>query len=335
MYATSDVEDALNATRGFLLPFEWRRWWRLAVVALFLGGGTTVNPPSVDLPTGGGDAPPSSPPGAPDPDAALEMVPHDVFLVAAVIAVAAAILGLLFAIVGAIMQFVLVESLRNERVTVRRYVGRRWRQGVRLFVFQVALGVLTLLVAGGLGALGLAPLAFDGSPWLAAPALVVLVPVVLAVVLLGTAAFVFTSSFVVPTMVVEDCGVIDGWRRFWPVLRRSWKEYLAYALVYVALSIVAGIAAGFATGLGFVVLLIPFGILALVGVALLGTAGAAGVAFLVVVGALFLLAVIALFAFVQVPIVTFMRYYSLFLLGDTEETLDLVPERRAAVRSED
>lgn len=334
MYATSDVEDALTATRQFLLPFEWSRWWRLAVVALFLGGGTTVNPPTAEIPMGPGGQPPSTPPGTPDVTVPFDALPVDVAALAVVLAVAAAIVGLLVAIVGAIMQFVLVESLRNEQVSVRRYLGRRWKQGLRLFGFQIALGVGTLLVAGGLAALGLAPLALANSPLLTAAALVVVVPVVLAVALLAATAFVFTSSFVVPTMVVEECGVLDGWRRFWPVLRESWKEYVAYALVYVALLIVTGIAAGIVTGIGVVLLLIPFGIVALLGAALLGIASVAGLAYIGVVGLLLLLAVLSLFALVKVPIVTFMRYYSLLLLGDTEGTLDLVESRRTAIRSE-
>lgn len=333
MHATSDVEDAVTATRQFLWPFEWSKWWRLALVALFLGGGTGVSPPSFQPPTTG-DAPPVAPPGPAEPGVPFETIPPDLLALAVVIGIAAAIVGLLFAVLGAIMEFVLVESLRTERVTVRRYIGRRWRQGVRLLVFQVALGVLTFLVAGGLVALGLAPVILADAAVLSGALLLIAVPVALMVVLLAGAVFVFTSSFVVPTMVVEDCGVLDGWRRFWPVLRRSWKEYLAYALVYVGLLIVAGIAAGIVIGIGFVVLAIPFGALGFLGVALLGTAGVAGLAFLAVVGVLFLLAVIALFAFVQVPIVTFLRYYSLLLLGDTEQTLDLIAERRATVRSE-
>ena len=49
VYATEDLEDALAATREFLFPFEWGRWWRLAVVSIFLSSGSALNPPTAEL----------------------------------------------------------------------------------------------------------------------------------------------------------------------------------------------------------------------------------------------------------------------------------------------
>ncbi len=340
MYATSDLEDALAATRELLLPFEWGRWWRLALVALFLSSGTALNPPSIQtgLPTSFGGGAPTDPGMGEDPelpgdfDAAVDALPSDLIALAILLAVAGIALGIVLAAVGAVMEFVLIEALRRETVEIRRSFARRWRQGLRLFGFNVGLGIVSALVVGVLVSVALAPVLVADSLALTAVALVVVVPVVLAVAILAAAAFGFTSAFVVPTMVVEDCGVLDGWRRFWPVLRREYKEYLGFALVYVALLIVVGIATGIAVGVGAVLLGLPFGIVAVIGTSLLGAGSTPGIALLVVVGGLWLISVIALFAFVQVPVVTFLRYYSLFLLGDTEESLDLIAERRAAVR---
>ncbi|PSP78412.1 hypothetical protein BRC81_07655 [Halobacteriales archaeon QS_1_68_20] len=340
MDATSDLEDALAAAKEFLLPFEWGRWWRLALVALFLSSGTALNPPSIQtgLPSGvGGGAPvePGSPDGPAIPGGAgdvIDALPADLIALAIALVIVATALGVVLAAVGAIMEFVLIESLRQETVSIRRYVSRRWRQGLRLFGFNVVLGVVAALVVGTLIAVALAPVVLLDSLALTAVALVAVVPAVLVAGVLAAAAFGFTSAFVVPAMVLEDCGVLAGWRRFLPVLRREYKEYVAFALVYVALLIIVGIVTGVAVGIGAILLVIPFGVVALIAVSLLGTASTAGIALLVVVGVLWLLSVIALFAFVQVPVVTFLRYYSLFLLGDTEESLDLIPERRAAVR---
>ena len=341
MYATSDVEDALAATREFLLPFEWATWWRLAVVAFFLSTGAGLNPPSVQtgFPPGVGDGTPFDPgapavPGIPvDPGAPVETLPPEVFLLVGLLVAFGIVVGLLFAAIGAIMEFVLVESLRKERVTIRQYATRRWRQGIRLFGFNVGVLVVTGLIVAGLTALGLLPLLVADSLALTAIALVVLVPAVFIVSILSAAAIGFTSAFVVPTMVVKETGVLDGWRQFWPVLKRNAQEYLGFALVYIALVLVLGVAAGIVVGIGAVLLTIPFGVLATIGVALLPTFGPLGYVLLFIAGTLWVLSLFVFFAFVQVPIVTFLRYYSLLLLGDTESTLDLIPDRRSEIRS--
>jgi hypothetical protein len=49
-------------------------------------------------------------------------------------------------------------------------------------------------------------------------------------------------------------------------------------------------------------------------------------------GALFVVSVVTLWLFVQVPVVTYLRYYALLVLGDVEAPLDLVSDRRTAVR---
>jgi hypothetical protein len=40
-------------------------------------------------------------------------------------------------------------------------------------------------------------------------------------------------------------------------------------------------------------------------------------------------------ALAQVPVVAHLRYYALVVLGDIESGLDLVPDRRAAVRADE
>ncbi|MFW5950394.1 MAG: DUF7544 domain-containing protein [archaeon] len=40
------------------------------------------------------------------------------------------------------------------------------------------------------------------------------------------------------------------------------------------------------------------------------------------------------FGLVQVPIVTYLRYYALLVLGDIEESFDIIPEQWAAIEEE-
>lgn len=326
--ATEDIDDALAATRAFLLPVDAGRWLRLAVVALFVAGAGGTNAPSLQYAASGGtsvDAPPVGPAVPGD-------LPVDLRAVLVVLAVVALVAGLAFAVVAAVMEFVLVESLRTESVSVRAYARAHLGRALQLFGFQLALGLGVAAVAGGLVAVALWPALAADTPALSVAALVLVVPFVLAVVLAALAVNWLTTAFVVPTMIADERGLLDGWRRFWPVLRAAPVEYLAVGLVYAAIVVVAGIAVGIGTGVGAVVLAVPFGLLGALALALAGPVPAVGFALLSVVVVAYALSLLSVVALLEVPVVTYLRYYVLFVLGDTDADLDLVAERRAAVR---
>lgn len=332
LHAIEAVDDAIDATRAFLWPIDGSRWARLALVVLFaVGPGTNISTLQFNAPTGGGTIPDEMgnvPDGTIDPSA----VDQSVWLLVGTVVAVALLLGLLFLLVGAVMEFVLVESLRRESVAVREYWGRRWRQGVRLFAFRL---VLSLLFVGGAAtavAFVAFPAVFGGAPELSLAAILLLIP--LAVVLAVVLGLVhgFTTAFVVPVMVLEDCGVLAAWGRLWSAIVANPVQFLAYAVVGFLLSAAGGIVVGIVVGIAAVLLLIPFGVLGALGFFLLTVAGPVGMAALVAVGLLFGLAVLAAVALVQVPVITYLRYYALFVLGDIDDELDLIPERRAAVR---
>jgi hypothetical protein len=79
---------------------------------------------------------------------------------------------------------------------------------------------------------------------------------------------------------------------------------------------------------------IPF---AVVGIPLVLVLGFEGIGALVALVLAFMFVVVAfvLMLLVQVPFQTFLRYYALLVLGDTNEAFDLIPERRRAVREDD
>ncbi|QLG60369.1 hypothetical protein HUG12_00810 [Halorarum salinum] len=135
------------------------------------------------------------------------------------------LLGSLLLLVGSIMEFVLVESLRNEEVLVRRYWGDRWRQGVRLFGFRLVVRLLVLGSLAVLAALVVVPAAVGGGPGPGAPvggvgvlAVLLLLPTFLVLALVVGLVDGFTTVFVVPVIVLEGVGVLDGWRRLWPTI---------------------------------------------------------------------------------------------------------------------
>jgi hypothetical protein len=138
--------------------------------------------------------------------------------------------------------------------------------------------------------------------------------------------------FVVPVMMVEECGVLAGWRRFWPTLAGAWTQYLAYAVVSFVLALVGGLLVAAVTAVLAIVLLIPIGVLAGVGVLLFLLTPALGIPALVIVGVLFVAGLVAVAALVQVPVITYLRYFALLVLGETNAAFDLIPDQREAAR---
>ncbi|MDS0292976.1 DUF7544 domain-containing protein [Halogeometricum luteum] len=334
LYALDNLDDALDATRAFLWPVDRTTWVKLALVTLFVGG-PGANFGGSQYSAGGGDG--GAVPGTVPP---TDFGPRAWLLVAGVVGVLV-LLALAFAFVGSVMEFVFVESLRNRAVTVRRSWGRRWRQGARLFGFRLILGLFTLGAVLLFAAPFVLPLlGFDAGFVPAGGALlgllVVLVPVFVVLAVVVSLVDGFTTAFVVPIMLLEDCGVLDGWRRLWPTIPAQWTQYLAYVVAGFFLSLFGGLLVTVVTAVLAFALLVPFGLLFALGVALLVFVfEPLGIAALVAFGVLYALAVVAAAALVQAPVQTYLRYYALLVLGDVDSTFDLIPDQRRAVRGED
>jgi MFS family permease len=339
LYALDDVGDAVDATKRFLLPFDRVRWLRLAVVMFFVGGSAaSFNFPSVpgDF---GSDQPEPTPgdPGQPAPgDVSPELTGELVLLILGVIGLVLAI-GLGYMIVSAIMEFVFVSSLRDERVRLKTPFVEHWRKGVRLFGFRLVVGLVSaaifaaVLLAIGAAVGGWPPTEWGGGAILAL--LLTALPLVfVAAIVLGN-FLGFTTVFVVPVMLLEDRGVVSAWRRFWPTVRSQWKQYLGYAVVGFLLGIGVSIVVGIVGLIAAIVVGIPF---LVVGAPLVFVLGLGGIGGLVVLAFVTLYAVVMLVVglLLQVPFQTFMRYYALFVLGDTNDDFDIIPDARRAVRAD-
>lgn len=152
----------------------------------------------------------------------------------------------------------------------RARVGEPWRQFARqgdsLFLwrlaFQVAAGFCALalilpgllLVVGAIATESLRGLGIAGAVVLA----------MLGVVLGLAAALVsfWTDQFVVPVMYRDGTGVLAAWRRTLPLVREHVDQAVLFALFWLMLTVVVGVAIG-ALGLatcciGWLVLAIPY-----------------------------------------------------------------------------
>jgi hypothetical protein len=332
LYAIDDIDDAIETTRAFLFPFDRWRWARLALIVLFIGSVGGFNP--IQFPggggTGGGTDTPTGPVGPTAPDAVPSLGGPEVAVIAAIVGLIA-LLALGFMFVGSVMEFIFVESLRREAVTIRRYWIERWRQGLRLFGFRVVLTVITLGLIGGILVAVLSPIVF-GDGGFSFGLLLAAIPVFVVVSILSGLINGFTTMFVVPVMLGEERNVLSAWRRFWPTLSGQWKQYVVYAVMGFILQLAGGILAGIASLLGIIVIAIPLGIVGLVGFGVLSVIEVVGWVIIGIAAVLFVFAVIVLVLFISVPVQTFLRYYALLVLGDTNAEFDLIPEQREAAR---
>jgi hypothetical protein len=326
LHALQDVDDALATTRAFLFPFELRRWLKLALIALFVGGGVSL--PTAQFNTTGGFEPDTGT-GAEVPST----IPADALSIVIGIAAIVLLLWFVFGLIGAIAEFVLVESLRTGEVTLRRHGRQRLRQGLRLFGFRIAIGIPFLVLVGGWIGLLVGPEVFDIGRIVPVEMLLLLgIPIILLVGLLYAIINAFTTAFVVPIAIKMECGILAGWRRLWGSIKTDPKEYLVYAVVGLVLSIATGIAASIVVGLVAIGLLLPLAVIGIVVHVSVSLSSTVGLAILVVLGGLFVLALLVCWLLVQVPVVTYLRYYALLVLGDVDESLDLIPEQRRAAR---
>jgi hypothetical protein len=337
--ALRSVGDAIEATRSFLLPASPGRIAKLALVALFLGTPGTplpANPqfadprywrvPDVEVPADGGSGDATVADGV----ALAEPWNWPPWLLAAV--GLALVLVVAYLVLGVVMRFVFVEALRSDVVRIRRNGRRHLRGalgivGLRAAVWSLALPLPAIAALTGAG---VGPL--QGSDL----ALAVLGAGAFVAVVLGRAIEVLTLQFVVPTMVAGDRGVLAGWRRFWPTLRREPVEYGLYGLVRVVLGVAVGIAAALAVLLVLALVAILLGTVAAIVVVLAGGVGSLGTPSIAVLGLLlatFVLVGVATVAAVAVPFQSYLWIYALLVLGDVDADLDLIPELRAETRT--
>ncbi|MDS0279396.1 hypothetical protein NDI85_16485 [Halomicroarcula sp. S1AR25-4] len=365
LHAIDNIDDAIDATQAFLFPFDLRTWLKLAFVAFFVaGGGGALNlvrsmnsfnnfdqGASPTGPTGtgsefaltgtldvfpslvGGTVSQVTQPGPDLPSGGAEALAGlGVLVIVAIVAIV--LFALVVGVLSNFMEFVFVQSLAEQEVHVRRYFGDNVGNGVQLLAFRFVFGLLA-----GAASVGLFLLFFlvaaggemaDLGPQLLAASSTLLIVGFLGFALVTGTINGFTTVFVVPLMLQGDHGIITGWQRLFSSLREQPKQYLAYLFFSVVLGIGVNIVSGFALLIGGGLLAIPFGLVAVALWFALGEGLAAGILAGIVV-VLFVLTLFVVAMLVKVPLVSFLRYYAMLVLGDIDADMDPIPDVRADV----
>ncbi len=309
MYAFSRLEGAIHRTKSLLWPFKWDVWLRLAIIALFVGGGISM-PNLFQYQFDGSDFAAGT----------IGSTPTVVATVVLVILAVVLVLALIWAFIGATMRFVFVDMLSTGNIRIRRFFRDRFGKGVRLFVFEIALTtamfiamiVSAFLVFGFWGTNAAAPLL-----------LLLLIPLALVAAILFGLVLLLTTDFVVPIMVSEDCGVIEGWRQLIGVISSQVWQTVVYIITRFVLGLVAAIAQAILVIIALLVIAIPF---VLIGIVFLAALQGENLILLLALGVPYLIIAIPVALLIAVPFVTFFRYYALLVLEGLRPEYRLLPE---------
>ncbi|MDD1728380.1 MAG: hypothetical protein LUQ50_04825, partial [Methanospirillum sp.] len=134
-YATSAMSEAIDRTIFLLWPPKSGIWIRVAIIALFLGGGM-VNPIRTD-PVSGSGAPCFGIPGS--------IVLSDFSDLVYTITLGILIAGFIYVMISAVFQFIFVDCLSTNTILLTRTLHIRWKQGLRLVGFYLFLLALILI----------------------------------------------------------------------------------------------------------------------------------------------------------------------------------------------
>jgi len=324
--AWAAIEGAMTKTKQMLFePFDLTKWVKLAIILFFIGGGGSgvsnfnSNPSSSNF---GGFYDAQS-------DAKLDAFVQeavsgvsafvDQYMTYIVLAVLAFLLVIvLFSYISNVMQFVFVESVVRNHVTIRAYIRNNLGNGLRLFILNWTLGIV-FLIAVILSLLPALSVILDGelSAIIFGSFLLFLV-----VLVLGTIILAIIGSFInlaIPVMLYENVGILKALSKVISTAVHSIPQVLVYWVIRGVLGIIIGIAAVI---IGLIVILIAGLVLLLIGIAvymiltLLGF-GFTDLVVMIVLGLLFiasLMVLIFLTLLATVPLPVFMKYHTLLFL---------------------
>ena len=333
--AWAAIEGAMTKTRQMLFePFDLTKWVKLAIILFFIGGGGGGGSNFNSNPSNGnfGDF------GNSQSDAELNAFVNetvsevsafiDQYMTYIVLAVLAFLLvTALFSYISSVMQFVFVESVVRNHVTIRAYIRNNLGNGLQLFILNWTLGI-AFLIAIILSLLPVLSAVLDGD--VSALSFGSFIPF-LVVLVLGSILLVILDSFTnlaIPVMLYENVGVLKALSKVISTAVHSIPQVLVYWIIRGVLGIIIGIAA---VVISLIVLLIAGLALLLIGIvvylifALLGF-GFADLVVLIVLGLLFVVSLIVLIFLIIlaiVPLSVFMRYHALLFLQNWYA--DIVP----------
>ena len=332
--AAESVSPAFARTKQLLFrPFRFGFWARLAVVALITGeagggGGGGGSLPNLNTNRGGDNHLASYWSGRWAGAAHLFSVPgwqgiqpYLGWIVVCVVLVLAVMFLWIYS--DCVYRFILLDAVVSGRCLLREG-WRRWREaGRRYLLWVVAFGFGAFVLVGVVA--GLPVLLAYRAGWFEHPDqnLGVLIGggILLALVVLFLVAVLaiidmLGRDFLVPVMAFEDVGAMEGWERLLGMMGGDKLAYAGYVLLKIALAMGGAIIFAIVNLIVILVLLIPLGLLGVIGFLIGRGAGVSWdntsvVLLLAAFGLLALAGVLYVVGFVYAPGLVFFQSYTL------------------------
>lgn len=281
--AVESISPAFARTKQLLFrPFRFGFWARLAVVALVTGeaggggsGGGSIS--NLNTHRGGdnhwgnywsdhraGAGHFFSTPGW------EQIQPYIGLIVLTAVLVLAALLLWIYS--DCVYRFILLDAVVNGQCRLREG-WRRWRAtGRRYLLWVVAFGFAAFVLVGVVAGVPLL-LAYragwfehpDQNLWLLIGGGILLVLVVILVVAVLAIIDMLGRDFLVPVMAFEEVGAIDGWRKVLAMMGGEKLAYAGYLLMKIVLGMGGAIIFTIVNLIVILALLIPLGLLGVIG----------------------------------------------------------------------
>jgi len=307
----SSIDEAMNRTWNLLWPPRTGVWIRLAIIALFLGG-VVINPIKTETTQTGVPVSLSCP-------ATITGYTDLLMTLAAGLMIA----GVIYVVISSLLQFIFVDCISTNIIILTRTIRLRWGKGIRLVGFYLILLLIILVSMIVLTLMILVP-GMQAEDFNLARYMILIIETLLALLIVLIPVWVFailTADFVVPVMIIDDCGIIAGWRRIIRLFSGRWMD----AGIYTGLKILLIFISGIIIGIIIFLISIPLGLVgAIVSVGTGVTQAMAPEGILMIIAGTGAMILVSLF--LLVPVITFFRYYSLAVLRDLDQRYNLLPD---------
>lgn len=318
LYGLEAFDTAIKRTKRTLIePFVFWKWIRLGIITIFIGGagmGIPNFPASWQTERRKMELPSTT--------EIIDKITQFWHLYQTYILIGLAFiifLILLFTLLSSIMEFVFVESLVTNSVTIRAYFRKHLHPGFNLFILKTILGIifLSLFILAMMPVIRHLP-SGNITPGLIFSSIVWFFGIVLILAILSG----ITSSFIslaIPLVMYKKVGIITAIREVLGRFKEDWRQIAVYWVVrffaWTAGAVVVGLAALILFIVIFLILFIPPLILYLILSALgYGWGSFLFWALILPYGLIALVVLIIFLLIVSVPLPVFMKYHLLMFM---------------------
>lgn len=271
--APEALSPAFARTKRMLFqPFRFGFWSRLAVVALITGeagGGGGSAPNLSGMRSGGGDKWRAAARFFAEPDW-QQIQPYLGWIVVGFVALIGVVLLWIYS--DCVFRFVLLDAVMTGQCRLREG-WRKWRDNGRdYFVWVLGFGFCSLLLLGIVAGIPIW-LAWRAG-WLQKGenhlgALIggglLLGLVILGLIIALAVVDLFARDFLIPVMALDDVDAVEGWHRLLAIVGAEKGAYALYVIMKIVLAMGAAVAFTIINLIVILVLLIPLGLVALIG----------------------------------------------------------------------